>query len=144
MTHSPHPDRPDPYEHYPIQYYGREQPPSTDWPGLPPASAAPASPPPIAPQQQPIYVVKQASSSLATISLVLSIIGLLTTCCSFGVLSIAAVITGHVALRETGDGGKEGHGQAVAGLVLGYIGIVPAIFFSVSMVLGGLDRAASQ
>jgi hypothetical protein len=41
-------------------------------------------------------------------------------------------------MRETGEGGKAGHGQAVAGLVMGYIGAVPAIFFSVMMVMGNL------
>jgi hypothetical protein len=37
---------------------------------------------------------------------------------------IAAVILGHMAVRKIRVTGEEGHGLAVAGLILGYVGLV--------------------
>ena len=39
-------------------------------------------------------------------------------------MSLLAVIFGHVALGQIGRRGESGDGFAVAGLVLGYIGLV--------------------
>lgn len=92
-------------------------------------------PPPHVPQ--PIYVVpQQPTSGLAVTSLVLSILGLVGSCCTFGILSLGAVIFGHVALAETKSGQKRGHGMAVAGLIMGYVFFLPAILFSLWMVMG--------
>jgi hypothetical protein len=71
--------------------------------------------------------------------MVLSIIGLVTGCCSFGIPSLAAIVLGHVAMRATNGGAKAGRGMAIAGLVMGYIMLAPAIVLSVWIVLlGGL------
>lgn len=75
------------------------------------------------------------TSTMAVVSLVMSVVGFAFGCCSFGVLSLLAIIFGHLALRETSDERVGGHGMAVAGLLLGYIGIGPAMFLSVTWFL---------
>jgi hypothetical protein len=54
----------------------------------------------------------------------------------FGLPCIAAVIVGHVALAETKDDAKTGRGMAVAGLVLGYVALAPAIIFFLWLIAG--------
>lgn len=39
-------------------------------------------------------------------------------------ISLAAVITGHIALGQIKKTGEKGRGMAIAGLVLGYLGLV--------------------
>lgn len=82
--------------------------------------------------------VTGTTSGWATASLVTGILGVLIGCCSFGIPSILAVVFGHLALRETRTGARGGHGMAIAGLILGYLLVVPMIFLSVQVVLGGL------
>ena len=80
-----------------------------------------------------------ASCGLATSSLVCGIFGVV-----FGPISgIPAIITGHMALGRIKKSGGilQGHGKAVAGLVLGYI--FSALFF-VLAVLAGAGFAASN
>ncbi|WP_196255729.1 DUF4190 domain-containing protein [Micromonospora sp. WMMC415] len=107
----------------------------------------PVSPPPF-PQQygapvspQPMYVVQQQpTSGLAVASLIFSILGLLAGCCTFGVFSVIAVLLGHAALRDIRETGKRGDGMAKAGLVMGYILVVPMLIFSFWVVVGaGLE-----
>jgi Domain of unknown function (DUF4190) len=43
--------------------------------------------------------------------------------------SIAAVIMGHIARRQIKQNGESGDGMAVAGLVLGWIGIALTLLF---------------
>ncbi|WP_213455278.1 DUF4190 domain-containing protein [Rhizomonospora bruguierae] len=66
----------------------------------------------------------------ALFSMILGIIGVVTSCCSLGIPSIAAVVLGHVALPSTNRKERGGHGMAVAGLVMGYIMVAPAIIFT--------------
>lgn len=107
----------------------------------PPGPHQPTSPAPYQPvpyQQQPQYVVVQAppSSGLATASMVMGILGLVMGCCSFGIFSILAVIFGHMATAETKSGAKQGHGMAVAGLVMGYVVFIPALLISIFWGIG--------
>ncbi len=44
-----------------------------------------------------------------------------------GIGSIAGVICGHIALSQIKKTGEQGRGMAIAGLIIGYIGIVLAI-----------------
>lgn len=81
--------------------------------------------------QQPIA---PPHSGNATASLVLALLGP----CSFGILSVVAVILGHLALHETRGGAKTGRGQAVAGLILGYPLAVFAVFALVGGAFGGV------
>jgi hypothetical protein len=76
---------------------------------------------------------------MSVAALVLGILGLVTSCCTFGTFSILAVVFGHLGMNETRDGSKSGRGMAVAGLVMGYIVAAPAILFSVWVIfMGGL------
>jgi len=129
---------------YPGDYEPQREPPQPP-PFIPPNQ--PVSPyPPTAPipyqyPPQQIVVVPQQqtpSSTLATLSLIFSILGLITACCSFGLPSAAAVILGHFAMHETKDGKKSGNGMATAGLVIGYIVVIPAVVLSIFAVFGGL------
>jgi hypothetical protein len=78
---------------------------------------------------------EKRTSGLAIASLVLGIVWLFW----FG--SIAAVVFGHIALGQIrrGRGAIEGRGLAVAGLVLGYIGVatlVGWILFGILLTAG--------
>ncbi len=83
----------------------------------------PQYPPPGYPQQgypQQGYwpaSARRPNDGLAIASMVLGIVWI------YWVGSILAVIFGHVALRRIARDGKSGRGMAIAGLVLGYLGI---------------------
>ncbi|MGN9778049.1 DUF4190 domain-containing protein [Micromonospora sp. H33] len=122
--------------HQPIQPY----PPVSGPPGAyPPLPAGPGQYPPATPQQ----VRPPLTSGLATASLVLGIFGALGGWCLFGLPCVLAVILGHLALRETRDGTRSGHGMAVAGLVLGYVFVGPMIAFTVMAFFGSVIGAAT-
>jgi hypothetical protein len=128
----------------PPHYHGHYRPQPPVLPGPP----IPQSPPPYhyppaqqygyPPQQQhypqPMAVVVQPTSSLAVTSLIFGLIGFFGGFCFFGIPCAIAVILGHFAIRETRSGERGGHGMAVAGLVLGYFFILPAI---IVVAMGG-------
>ena len=97
-------------------------------------------PPPQPVFVQPVYVNHQVpSSGWATASLVFGILGVLGGWCLLGLPCIAAVIFGHIGLNQTKDGSVAGRGLAVAGLVMGYIVVAPAIAIFISLfVVGGV------
>jgi hypothetical protein len=102
------------------------------YPGYPVPYVQPAPVMPTGPVFQPLR-----TSGFAVASLVLSIVGLAFGCCSFGVPSLLAVIFGHIGLAQTRAGRMAGNGMAVAGLVMGYIFVVPAVLFSIWFLLAG-------
>jgi hypothetical protein len=57
----------------------------------------------------------------------------------YGITSILAVVFGHVALSQIkrSQGGQRGRGMAIAGLVLGYVGIVALI--AIIVVIASVD-----
>ncbi|MEU1966420.1 DUF4190 domain-containing protein [Micromonospora sediminicola] len=83
------------------------------------------------------------TSGMATASLVLGILGVLGGWCLFGLPCLLAVVLGHLALRETRDGARSGHGMAVAGLVLGYVFVGPMILFTLMVFFGGVLTAVT-
>ncbi|WP_433320116.1 DUF4190 domain-containing protein [Micromonospora chersina] len=95
------------------------------------------------PSGQRLTVQPILTSGMATASLVLGILGVLGGWCLFGLPCVLAVILGHLALRETRDGMRSGHGMAVAGLVLGYVFVGPMILFTVMVFFGSLLSAAT-
>jgi len=109
-----------------------------------PVSGSPYSPAPYG-APQPVVVVQPGppTSGLAVASMVLGIVGLLSSCCAFGIPSILAVVFGHAGLNATKGGARGGQGMAVAGLVMGYIVFVPAIVLSVYLVFAGGLAAVS-
>ena len=78
---------------------------------------------------------------MAIVSLVLGILGLVLF---FGVASIPAVITGHIARRQIRERDEDGAGIALAGLVLGWIGVgLVVLFIGLFVVLIGIGAFAS-
>jgi Domain of unknown function (DUF4190) len=75
----------------------------------------------------------RGTSGLAIASLVLGIVWL------FWIGSILAVIFGHIALNriKASRGMIEGKGLAIAGLVLGYLGVATLLFWIVFFVILG-------
>ncbi|HEX6955514.1 MAG TPA: DUF4190 domain-containing protein [Agromyces sp.] len=46
-------------------------------------------------------------------------------------ISIVGIITGHIALSQIKKTGEQGRGLAIAGLIIGYIGLVVGIIFAI-------------
>jgi hypothetical protein len=59
-----------------------------------------------------------------------------------GLTSIPAIVTGHLAAGETKTGERGGHGQAVTGLVLGYLCAGGWALFWLLTGLGAVFEAA--
>ncbi len=68
-----------------------------------------------------------STNGWAVVSLVFAILG--WTFVLFGFGQLIAVVAGHVARRQISRRGQAGDGMAVAGLVLGYILILPVLMF---------------
>lgn len=140
----PHP--PDPHEFNQPQP-GQSGPipwqPSGPQPGGPPVPYGQQPPMPYGPMpygqpayQQPIYVRPVPSSGTATASLVVALIGVFGGWCLFGLPCLIAVVLGHIGLSETRKDQKSGKGQAIAGLILGYLFLIPMVLISFAVVGG--------
>lgn len=89
------------------------------------ASSAPAVSPVIA-STAPIAAAPQAKTEpLAICSLIFSILGLCGFCCGFFLMmAIAGAVCGHLALSKIKQNPQlQGHGLAMAGVVIGYLAI---------------------
>ena len=69
------------------------------------------------------------TNTLAIVSLVTSLIG----------ISLAGIICGHIAMSQIKRTGEQGQGMALAGTIIGYVGMV----FSVIAVIGLVAAAAA-
>jgi hypothetical protein len=109
-------------------------------PDQPGAPVPPASPPPAygAPGAAPAYgetapaygqPVGAKTNTLAIISLVASLIGLFS-----GIGFIAGIICGHISLSQIKKTGEQGRGMAIAGLIIGYVGIVLSIILTIVFI----------
>lgn len=67
------------------------------------------------------------TSGIAIAAMLLGIVSLLGGFVLFGVTAIAAVVCGHLGLRDTTSGYKDGRGMAIAGLILGYLSLLAAL-----------------
>ena len=77
--------------------------------------------PPIPPQQY-VPISTQPSQTLAIVALVLGIVGLIPW---VGVaFAIAAIIVGFIGLSHIKKGIASGHGMALTGTILGFVGLV--------------------
>jgi len=109
-----------------------EQPGGSVPPPPPPAYGAPQAAPG-APQAAPAYgqaapaygqPTGAKTNVLAIVSLIASIAGIVI---AWGIGSIVGIICGHISLSQIKKTGEEGRGLAVAGLIVGYIGLALAI-----------------
>ncbi|MDR6906729.1 hypothetical protein J2X63_002415 [Agromyces sp. 3263] len=102
--------------------------PAPAYGAVPPATPAASYPQPAASYPQPATAYGQPpatkTNTLAIVSLVASIAGIVIL---WGIGSIAAVICGHISLSQIKKTGEQGRGMALAGLIIGYAGIVLAI-----------------
>lgn len=78
------------------------------------------------------YQVQPArpTNGWAIASLVVSLVS-----CGFG--SILGVIFGHVAMSQIKRNGDQGRGLAIAGLIIGYLGLLAVIGFVVLVIVAG-------
>jgi len=75
---------------------------------------------------------------------VLSIISLVT---SILAISIVGIITGHIALSQIKKTGEKGHGLALGGVIVGYLGFVVGIFIfigSIALLVTAANVGVSQ
>jgi hypothetical protein len=110
-----------------------QPPPPPQWPPQQ-QQGGPHWPPPHAPGPQP------ESSGKAIAALVLGICGIVV--CPI-ILSIAALVLGYQAKGEIErSGGRiSGHGNAKAGIVLGWIGLVLWVLFMAAIIALGVSGA---
>ena len=103
-----------------------------------PASAVPQiSSTPVA-ASPAVVIPPRKSEPLAVLSLIFSILGLCGFCCGFFVsAAIAGIVCGHIALsRIKANPELEGHGLAMAGLIIGYVAV--AGWLTWILLFGGL------
>jgi Domain of unknown function (DUF4190) len=113
------------WEYPPLESYSYPPPPP---PGYPVAGSPPAYPYPPPYQGYPVdpYPRRSAGTNPKAVgSLIASLVGLL--CC--GLPSIAGVVFGVIAMRETKSTGQEGYGMALAGTIIG--GFVVAVWLMI-------------
>ena len=97
-----------------------------------------------------IVVPQRKSEQLAVLSLIFSILGVFGFCCGFFLVAgIAGIVCGHLALsRIKANPELEGHGLAMAGLVIGYVGVagwlVWIILFGGLAVLQGISESMTK
>jgi Domain of unknown function (DUF1707)/Domain of unknown function (DUF4190) len=88
--------------------------------------------PPRYPQRQ--FGARSSTNGLSAVSLGFGLGQILVPI--FG--AIVAIVTGHVARGQIRRTGEHGDGMAIAGLVLGYIGILlPILFLIIGISVGG-------
>lgn len=110
------------------------QPPAQPYQAAPGAPGVPPAPPYIGQQPAPQYPQSQAPMNvLAILSLIAAIVGFFT----LGIISVAAVVLGHIALSQIKKRLDRGRGMAIAGLIIGYVGTaIWAFILVVWMVIG--------
>jgi Domain of unknown function (DUF4190)/GYF domain 2 len=103
-----------------------------------PTSGPPVSPAAVATTPTAVIPTPRKSEQLAMLSLVFSILGLCGFCCGFFMTAaVAGIVCGHIALsRIKANPELEGHGLAMAGVVIGYVAI--AGWLAWVLLFGGL------
>ncbi|NMO52408.1 DUF4190 domain-containing protein [Actinoplanes sp. TBRC 11911] len=137
-----------PYGMPPVEPYTPPTEPYSAPPTSPyrvPAYGGPPAPAYVAPYVQPTIMVTpvRPNSTVAVWALVLGIVGLVAGWCLLALPCVAAVILGHIGLADTRSGAKAGRGMAIAGLVTGYVGLVPEIILFFWLFMGGILSAGA-
>jgi hypothetical protein len=95
------------------------------------ADVTPApAPPPQAVGRPTFERPRSSTNGLAVASLVVGLFWM------WWIGSVLAVVFGHVALGQIARNGQSGRGLAIAGLVLGYIGLATLLFTLLAVALG--------
>jgi hypothetical protein len=117
-----------PYQAYPGQQYPGQQYPGQQYPGANPYGYDPYRP------AQPVGTNGKAIASLVT-----SLIGL--ACCMLP--GIVGIILGVMAMREIKQTGQEGHGMALAGVIIGGVALAFGAIGIVFMIIFGVLDSTS-
>jgi hypothetical protein len=75
------------------------------------------------------------TSGAAMASLIFGLVGAVGGCLICGIPPIVAIITGHIGVARTRKGMLKGHGMALAGLILGYLQLLPTLIVVVVVAL---------
>lgn len=89
----------------------------------------------------PPAVNNSQDQTLPIISLVLGVIGFVLICCHGGIpLGIAALITGYLGMKNADQNPQKygGKGMAIAGMILGAIGLVSGLVFIILGIVGSI------
>lgn len=121
----------------------------------PPAYAAPDYPPAQQPYgaaaqypdagayaAAPYPYAQQKTNTLAVVSLVASLVGIVGILPFIG--SLVGVITGHMSLNQLKTNGEKGRGMALAGTIIGWVGLGLAILGGILLVFLFIGLAASE
>ncbi|HWI44162.1 MAG TPA: DUF4190 domain-containing protein [Nocardioides sp.] len=85
------------------------------------------------PYQAPYgYQPAQTTNGLAIASLVVSIISITAFC---GLTGIVGAILGHVARKQIRERNQGGAGMALAGIIIGWIGVALVVVFALVMII---------
>ena len=124
--------------------YGQPAAPAYGQPAAPAYGqpAAPAYGQPAYGQPAPGYAQPAGAKTnvLAIVSLIASIAGFVI---AWGIGSIVGIICGHISLNQIKKTGEQGRGLAVAGLIVGYIGLALAILSVIILAIVFGSIAAS-
>jgi hypothetical protein len=117
--------------------YGQTPPVYAPPPGYPQSYGQPppqyGQPPPYGPQYGPQYggyPVHRPTNGLAIASMVLGIVWI------YWVGSVLALVFGYIARGQIRRSGHNGDGMAIAGIVLGWVGVATFAVFIAALILG--------
>lgn len=104
---------PDPQSPVSVRYWD-----GTAWTQQTAPAPAPVGPPVTGWVQHPLAMPKQGTNGLAIASMILGIVWV------WGIGSILALIFGYVAMNQIKQRNQSGRGMAIAGTVLGWVGVL--------------------
>ena len=133
-------DTPGGYAPPPQQGYGAPQPPA--YGAAPAYGSAPQYPGQAPYGAAPYPYAQQKTNTLAIVSLVASIVGFVWILPFIG--SLVGVITGHMALNQLKTNGEKGRGLALAGTIIGWVGLAFTIIIGIVIIVAILGFAASE
>jgi hypothetical protein len=96
-------------------------------PDVPPPPPAPPAP---AYGSAPAYDAGTPSYAAAPASQKTNVLAIVSLVSAF-FISIVGIITGHIALSQIKKTGEQGRGLAIAGLIIGYVGLVIGIIVAI-------------
>ncbi|MFC9918007.1 DUF4190 domain-containing protein [Agromyces binzhouensis] len=99
-------------------------------PNTPDPNASNVPPPPPAPPAQPAPSYGATPSYGAPAPQKTNVLAIVSLVSSF-FISLVAIITGHIALSQIKKTGEQGRGLAIAGLIIGYVGLVVGIIIAI-------------
>jgi hypothetical protein len=86
------------------------------------------------------YAAKPSTNGMAIASLVLGLVGFLTCGYTFFIAPVLAVVFGVKGRRQIRETGQQGDGMALAGIILGVIGLVISagiVIFIIAVIVSG-------